>query len=129
MMVYEWSASVCFRPLAGITVFRTRAVGKGLLYLLSVSVPWRGLRSFGLTRRLDYPAIGVMFPSPGGDYGLSDPVHPSDEVFYASEFPSPGGDYGLSDWCWRQLSSATSSSVSVPWRGLRSFGLGVVQAG
>ena len=37
------------------------------------------------------------FPSPGGDYGLSDSgcslVGYSDD----GQFPSPGGDYGLSD--------------------------------
>ena len=37
-----------FRPLAGITVFRTDGVRIYGVNLPVVSVPWRGLRSFGL---------------------------------------------------------------------------------
>ena len=40
------------------------------------------------------------------------------------EFPSPGGDYGLSDSTSASW-SPSPGSVSVPWRGLRSFGRGL----
>ena len=69
--------------------------------LLFVSVPWRGLRSFGH----------------GGFW---------DEERGKIEFPSPGGDYGLSDRH-RARPGVRRVLVSVPWRGLRSFGLGVDQ--
>jgi len=39
-----------------------------------VSVPWRGLRSFGRKRKDIATDLGYRFPSPGGDYGLSDRV-------------------------------------------------------
>ena len=40
-----------------------------------VSVPWRGLRSFGLEASgLAWEEVLDLFPSPGGDYGLSDLV-------------------------------------------------------
>ena len=85
-----------FRPLAGITVFRT-------------------LPPSGDTR------WQYLFPSPGGDYGLSDEsvvwligcamlgFRPLAGItvfrtaqavtwqMYLMSFPSPGGDYGLSD--------------------------------
>ena len=40
--------------------------------MLWVSVPWRGLRSFGLDRSRHSHIRGLVFPSPGGDYGLWD---------------------------------------------------------
>ena len=62
----------------------------------SVSVPWRGLRSFGPSAARRQSLRDCKFPSPGGDYGLSDQA---DLVFVREiyKFPSPGGDYGLSD--------------------------------
>ena len=62
----------CFRPLAGITVFRTDELLCELFGDIEVSVPWRGLRSFG-PELVDCVRPGLyVFPSPGGDYGLSD---------------------------------------------------------
>ena len=86
-----------FRPLAGITVFRTGQVLTYTVGLTNVSVPWRGLRSFGLD---DLPLLRqarIRFPSPGGDYGLSDLKAEAQALCGEVEFPSPGGDYGLSD--------------------------------
>ena len=61
-----------FRPLAGITVFRTTQSANYQTLTFPVSVPWRGLRSFGRVDRR-CPRMGQgSFPSPGGDYGLSD---------------------------------------------------------
>ena len=137
-----------FRPLAGITVFRTEAYHYRLRVDYKVSVPWRGLRSFGLdASTIPRHRLGVVsvpwrglrsfgqrrhwkskwrptgFPSPGGDYGLSDRFRPKGPpgtrpsfrplagitVFRTTHvrkrlgyqrvvFPSPGGDYGLSDF-------------------------------
>ena len=42
------------------------------------------------------------FPSPGGDYGLSDGDCPEDERAFVIVFPSPGGDWGLSDYHFRR---------------------------
>ena len=61
-----------FRPLAGITVFRTRWPRAPAGWLIPVSVPWRGLRSFGPTALAVEETAIFEFPSPGGDYGLSD---------------------------------------------------------
>ena len=67
-----------------------------MLLRISVSVPWRGLRPFGLKYgRLHLCTFG--------------------------EFPSPGGDCGLSDKC-QDMEVGVCYWVSVPWRGLRSFG-------
>ena len=85
-----------FRPLAGITVFRTERAMQRAYHHHLVSVPWRGLRSFGRSLRQTGARYMYTFPSPGGDYGLSDSA---------------------------KLKSFTGiHSVSVPWRGLRSFG-------
>jgi len=57
-----------FRPLSGIRVFRTDAVVERLLVAgFQVSVPCRGLGSFGLDlEHLDRYVV-VPFPSPVGD--------------------------------------------------------------
>ena len=86
-----------FRPLAGITVFRTAELIDQAAALIQVSVPWRGLRSFGLRRWIPHRGTTCLFPSPGGDYGLSDQGYPCILPPWCPEFPSPGGDYGLSD--------------------------------
>ena len=91
------TCSASFRPLAGITVFRTFATMQSQMRLMHVSVPWRGLRSFGRTAACRRRRPPPRFPSPGGDYGLSD----SDKSRFTADI-RPG--------------------VSVPWRGLRSFG-------
>ena len=90
--------TISFRPLAGITVFRT--CGHAHLgdqrYL--VSVPWRGLRSFG-------PGCPGIRISP----------------YHMVSVPWRGlRSFGLvetGEWIW------DPTEVSVPWRGLRSFGL------
>ena len=84
-----------FRPLAGITVFRTDTE-----HVLVSEESW--------------------FPSPGGDYGLSDwgLIKTFQELM--GGFPSPGGDYGLSDccvWCW----AITSASSFRPLAGITVF--------
>ena len=123
----SWSRTTArssFRPLAGITVFRTTLYG-------AATIPDE-----------------EEFPSPGGDYGLSDFRDNADlkprvtgfrplagitvfrtwvpiRISFARrrKFPSPGGDYGLSDLMGKRSASTSSLWVSVPWRGLRSFGL------
>ena len=56
-----------FRPLAGIRVFRTGTAVAAPRAIPLVSVPWRGLGSFGLSgKNGDWYAI-LEFPSPGGD--------------------------------------------------------------
>ena len=114
--------------------------------LRAVSVPWRGLRSFGLCRPHVYRAAVGKFPSPGGDYGLSDGAGDLLRALRGVKFPSPGGDYGLSDpvykldglvfllsfrplagitvfrTCPRLRDPVQLLLVSVPWRGLRSLG-------
>ena len=159
-------------PWRGLRSFGLTVIGPPTGRLTLVSVPWRGLRSFGRDCH-DYPAwSGHWFPSPGGDYGLSDwgtphsarhsfgsfrplagitvfrtRVDPDADGYPSDEFPSPGGDYGLSDVGlivalvlaavgFRPLAGITvfrtsggqsrysrEALVSVPWRGLRSFGL------
>ena len=119
-----------------------------------VSVPWRGLWSFGWDIVVERNPGMVAFPSPGGDYGLSDHTYTvtpgtdhitfpspggdyglSDYVIYVTLgpayilFPSPGGDYGLSDSIRSKRCMARRYSVSVPWRGLRSFGPTATVAG
>ena len=110
-----------FRPLAGITVFRTLPGPDGPDCARRVSVPWRGLRSFGLCSLVIVCSACSVFPSPGGDYGLSDWV-------YAVPIKIAEGGFrplaGIT--VFRTLKGSNPSckvrSVSVPWRGLRSFG-------
>ena len=151
-------ALISFRPLAGITVFRTSPTAsatapretfpspggdyglsdaarqKYLQYVRMVSVPWRGLRSFGLGHLgidrepdlwVSVPWRGLRsfgpddwrckrpswreFPSPGGDYGLSDAAI-GEAMVLEFGFPSPGGDYGLSD-----LDKVTVSAAWLQW--------------
>ena len=87
-----------------------------------VSVPWRGLRSFGRGEKWSTGKESIGFPSPGGDYGLSDRSAGPPGAGGPAEFPSPGGDYGLSDVYRSPPLQGGSGGVSVPWRGLRSFG-------
>ena len=56
-----------FRPLAGIRVFRTGMFGNYDTDRSLVSVPWRGLGSFGRVIPIDTVHVKVKFPSPGGD--------------------------------------------------------------
>jgi len=87
----------CFRPLAGITVFRTQPSRYCPLVAREVSVPWRGLRSFGLPQKTfcSFCWLWVSVPWRGlRSFG-------------------PG-------LCRRDL--IQRDPVSVPWRGLRSFG-------
>ena len=141
--------TVCFsfRPLAGITVFRTLHMPSGRKLQRRVSVPWRGLRSFGLGPSWGcLPSQWISFRPLAGitvfRTGCGERTFP----LRYGWFPSPGGDYGLSDWLgpvlmwglglgFRPLAGITvfrtetstaqkieQICVSVPWRGLRSFG-------
>ena len=90
-------AAIGFRPLAGITVFRTWTFRPERAGLRRVSVPWRGLRSFGPVR-LEKRPLGLG--------GVSVPWR---------GLRSFGPRSSTCRRCPMRL-------VSVPWRGLRSFG-------
>ena len=104
-----------FRPLAGITVFRTRdqkntfrEVKKSFRPLAGITV----FRTWGW--RFWFDLWVDEFPSPGGDYGLSDQGVWSSFRYANYRFPSPGGDYGLSD----RLSDICGGELPVGFRPL-----------
>ena len=62
-----------FRPLAGITVFRTYDIEHFTVRWVSGFRPLAGITVFRTIWSGDpKPSRMVEFPSPGGDYGLSD---------------------------------------------------------
>ena len=111
-----------FRPLAGITVFRTRDDRHARNLGWCVSVPWRGLRSFGQPAAASGPPPNSVFPSPGGDYGLSDSNTGEADLTWSLGFRPLAGITVFRTWDSR-CARLARRKVSVPWRGLRSFGL------
>ena len=143
-----------FRPLAGITVFRTVESLCGKQVRPGSFRPLAGITVFR-TRSLEIGNLsgGWKFPSPGGDYGLSDPsiywlhwIGPSGfrPLAGITVFRTPGLRK-LSEsahLCFRPLAGITvfrtewrggvnpwTREVSVPWRGLRSFGRDLSRGG
>ena len=114
---------VGFRPLAGITVFRTGFISLPKGRRQVVSVPWRGLRSFGPISPPERPTSHSSVSVPWRGLRSFGPGLVQVLSRISGEFPSPGGDYGLSDTGGGIMATFASVHVSVPWRGLRSFGL------
>ena len=86
-----------FRPLAGITVFRTLVHWRSGRVAHRVSVPWRGLRSFGPNADPMSTSVPEKVSVPWRGLRSFGPGLARKGTRRIPSFPSPGGDYGLSD--------------------------------
>ena len=110
----------CFRPLAGIRVFRTRDPWRLCHLPRRVSVPWRGLGSFGHLDNPDRPLRPNGFRPLAGIRVFRTRARPDHNPrSLPVSVPWRGlGSFGLT----APPADALAAGVSVPWRGLGSFG-------